>query len=117
MKNFANDDSDRNFESADACAHDSPVTATGISDVERSRETNTSRNRADSTGSHEADAGQPPADASGDAEETENGKEIELTEEMINAGVFAMYDRRNDDMFCSSEERIRRIYFAMIRAR
>jgi hypothetical protein len=59
MKDFANDDSDRNFESTVTSAHDSAVKTTGISDAERPRETNASGDRADGAGCHAADVRNP----------------------------------------------------------
>jgi hypothetical protein len=43
--------------------------------------------------------------------------DIEVTPEMIEAGISALYDRDNDPAWCSDEERIERIFRAMIAAK
>jgi hypothetical protein len=74
MKNFANDDSDRNFESGRSGAQTSEAKASGAAD-ERPGETNADRDRADGTRCHAADAGDATAAASGSAEKTEATQE------------------------------------------
>ena len=89
MKPFAND-SDSNFESGADPAHAPGVTPTERTDVERPRETNASGNLADGSGSHAPDAVDPAADASRDAKERHE-EEIEVTAEMISAGVRELF--------------------------
>ena len=43
--------------------------------------------------------------------------EIDVTLEMIEAGVGALYEYDNDPMFCSDDERVLRIFLAMTRAK
>jgi hypothetical protein len=83
MKNFADDDSDRNFESPTISAQTSEAKAPGASDAER-RETNASGDRADGSGSHAPDAGDP-TEATRDRGEETGKEEIEITEAMIEA--------------------------------
>jgi hypothetical protein len=85
MKHFADDDSDRNFESSRANAQTSG-TETGASDARRAGETNASRDRADGAGSHAPDAGHPAADARERAEKA-GEEEIEVTAGMKEAGA------------------------------
>jgi hypothetical protein len=47
----------------------------------------------------------------------EEHKEIEITAEMIDAGVMAMFSFDNDEMFRSPEERVTAIFIAMICAK
>lgn len=90
MRPFANDDSASNFESGDASAQTSEAKAKGA-DRERPGETTASRDRADGARRHAPDAGKPPADSRGNAEETDE-KEIEVTREMIWAGLAVWFD-------------------------
>lgn len=43
--------------------------------------------------------------------------EIEVTPEMVKAGVMAFYDRDNNLMFISEEELVERIFLAMMRVK
>jgi hypothetical protein len=111
MKPFA-DDPDRNFECDPANAHASEAKAPGATD-ERSRETNASGNRADGARCHAPDAGDATADARGNAEKACE-EEIEVTEEMIEAGAeaWALFERGDRLDWKLSE-----IYTAMQKAR
>lgn len=112
MKNFADDDSVGNFESKAVSAQTSEVKAPGARDVER-RETNANRDRADGAGSHAPDVGYPAADARHSAEET-GEEEIEVTPEMIRAGVRAM-DLENSlaESFSDGSAAVTAVYRAM----
>ena len=44
-----------------------------------------------------------------------SGVEIAVTPEMVDAGVRALYAYDNDPMWCSDEERVERIYRAMMK--
>ena len=43
--------------------------------------------------------------------------EIEITPEMVDAGVFALFADENDSMWTSPEERVLRIFEAMFHAK
>jgi hypothetical protein len=43
--------------------------------------------------------------------------ETAVTPEMASAGVLALYDPRNDEAFNSPEERVTKVFLAMVRAK
>jgi hypothetical protein len=96
-----------NFESGRDHADTSANETAGVADAERSRSANASADRADGAGSHAPDAGEASADPSGHAK----GEEIEVTEEMIEAGVDAWYD--SDREYDKPSEIVKRIFLAM----
>jgi hypothetical protein len=81
----SHDDFPSNFESRHTNAQTSEAKTPGATDVER-RETHPSRDRAAGSGSHAPNAGDPAEAARECAEET-GEEEIEVTEEMISAGI------------------------------
>jgi len=114
MKTFANDDSDRNFESSRSSAQTSEAETKGTSNAERPGETNANGDRADGARGHEADASDAPDAARGNAEETDGEEEIEVTPEMIEAGAVAWLDLI--DPGDSLEWKLTVTYSAMARA-
>ena len=110
MRPVADDDSDRNFESDPTSAHASEAKAPGAADV-RSRETNASGDRADGAGRHAPDGGNPTATARERAEET-GEEEIEITPEMMEAGIKVWYLGIDE-----AEAAVECIFDAMERAR
>jgi hypothetical protein len=93
MPPFASADSDTDFESGADPAHALGDPSTERRDAERPRETNARANRPDGARCHAANAADPGPDARRDAEEASTGKEeIEITPEMIEAGIAVLTD-------------------------
>jgi hypothetical protein len=101
---------DPNLESLGDVAHPSEITSEEISHAKRPRETNARGNRSDGAECHATDAGKSPADARGHAKETRE-EEIEITEEMIWAGLTVWFDR--DREWDDPADIVRQIFASM----
>jgi hypothetical protein len=113
MKPFAND-SGANFESAADPAHASAFNKRGATDAGIGRETVPRGSREAGARGHETDASDAADAARGCAEETAGKEEIEVTEEMIWAGLESLY---SFDLLEDDKADIVRNVFLTMRAR
>jgi hypothetical protein len=113
MKNFA-DDSIGNFESPADPAHAPGLNESGATNEGIGRESDPRGSREVGARGHEADASDA-ADAARGSGEEETGEEIEITEEMIEAGEEIIYGKLGSGLpsFLSGADLAVMVYSAM----